>query len=90
MNPIDTAHMSRSDRKRMSHGYSFAAGVISKSVKKGSHTHGGHSQAARGWSCDEPPNKTTKEVPGWARVDMPKNHVRFVRPADVPRRSPVR
>jgi hypothetical protein len=81
------AKLSRDERIRMSHGYSFAAGQTSKRSTKGSHTHGGHSQAAKGFECDAPPGKTTKDLPGWCKVAMPHNHIRFCRPADEPRRS---
>lgn len=90
MTKQEAAALSSSDRVRMSFGFSFRAKSVTKKAQVSSHTHGGRSQAFRGFECDQPNgNYPTKIVPGWAKVSMPRNHVRYVRPASEPRRGPT-
>lgn len=58
-------------------------------VKPRSHTHGGHSQARNGWTCDDTKDKSFGKVGKYSkstdlskyRVVMPNNRIRYVRPS---------
>ena len=72
--------LSPGDRMRMSHG--------KPKTTRSSHTHGGHSQSAAGWSLNDTHDgrigtsgEATKRMPGRYKAQMPRNHVRYHNPA---------
>lgn len=75
------ASLPRNERVLWSHG-------VARLGKKASHSHGGHSSARNGWSCDDTKDPSygktgvpSKHLKGEHRVEMPHGRRTYVRPS---------